>query len=139
MFSIIVAGGREFDNYGLLSRKLDFFLSRKPAGEVRIISGDARGADRLGHRYADEHGIACLVMPADWETHGKKAGYIRNDRMAKEADALVAFWDGQSKGTAHMIKTMESMGKPVRVVRYDPVTKQFVPKSAEEEAENHAN
>lgn len=119
-FSVIVAGGRNFNNYELLKRRLDYFLSAK--SDVRIISGDARGVDKLGKRYAEEHGIPCLVMPADWDKNGKQAGYIRNKEMADAADALVAFWDGQSRGTEHMIRTMKDMGKPFRIVCYDPKT-----------------
>jgi hypothetical protein len=57
--------------------------------------------------------------PADWDTFGKSAGYRRNEQMAEDADALVAFWDGESKGTAHMIDTMAAMDKPVRVIRFE--------------------
>jgi len=55
---------------------------------------------------------------AAWNTHGKAAGFLRNADMARVADRLIAFWDGSSRGTAHMIQTMEKMGKPVRIFRY---------------------
>lgn len=133
MFSVIVAGGRNFNNYDLLRERLDYFLSKRDS--VEIISGDARGADKLGRRYAEERGLPCVVMPADWQGQGKKAGYLRNARMADKADALVAFWDGQSKGTAHMIDVMQSQGKPVRVVYYDPRTMKHIPGTNRKEAE----
>lgn len=83
---------------------------------THIISGGARGADRAGEDWAFANGVPVVVMPAQWGQHGKKAGPIRNKEMATEADALLAFWDGVSSGTAHMIATMRTLGKPVRVV-----------------------
>lgn len=68
-----------------------------------VISGTARGADRLGEEWAQEHNVPCERFPADWNTHGKSAGYKRNEQMANNADALIALWDGSSKGTKHMI------------------------------------
>ena len=112
---IIIAGGRDFNDYQLLCSKLDFlFQNVVPT----IICGEARGADSLGKKYALEHNLQVISFPADWEKYGKSAGYIRNEQMAKEADALVAFWDGQSKGTKHMINIMKNLGKSVKVVKY---------------------
>ncbi len=111
---VIVAGGRDFSNYDLLCRKLDVILSRQE--NVEIVCGEARGADSLGRRYAEERGYTILSYPANWEKYGRSAGYRRNEEMALVADALVAFWDGQSKGTYNMIELMKN--KPIRVVRY---------------------
>lgn len=111
---VIVAGGRNFSNYELLCRKLDVILSRQE--NIQIVCGEARGADALGRRYAEERGYTILSYPANWEKYGKSAGFRRNEEMAQVADALVAFWDGQSKGTQHIIQLMED--KPTRVVRY---------------------
>lgn len=57
-------------------------------------------------------------MPADWDLYGKSAGFKRNVQMAEYADALVAFWDGASSGTKHMIETAQKMGLDVRVKKY---------------------
>lgn len=70
-----------------------------------VISGTARGADRFGEQWAEANGIPILRFPADWKTYGKKAGHLRNEAMAKQAQGLIAIWDGKSKGTRHMIKT----------------------------------
>ena len=70
---------------------------------TEIVSGGARGVDRLGEEYAKKRHIPIQVFPADWTKYGKSAGYIRNEEMAKYADALIAVWDGESKGTGHMI------------------------------------
>jgi ribA/ribD-fused uncharacterized protein len=99
---LIIAGSRDFADYDLLCRSVEAFQKEHgPIGE--IICGMARGADLLGHRYADEHGIPVREMPADWDRYGKGAGYRRNGEMALCADALLAFRIGASKGTGHMI------------------------------------
>ena len=115
MFKVIVAGSRDFNDYKLLKEKLDVVLSNKV--EIEIVSGGARGADKLGEVYAKERNLSCKVFPADWDAHGKSAGYKRNAEMAEYADALVAFWDGKSKGTGHMIDLAEKKRIQIRVVK----------------------
>lgn len=117
---VIVAGGREFSNYNLLQQKCDHYLSNKvkEGYNIVIVSGTARGADSLGERYAKERGYKISRHPADWNTYGRRAGYLRNAEMANVADALIAFWDGKSPGTKSMIKLAEDKGLMVRVVNY---------------------
>lgn len=116
-FRVIVAGGRTFQNYELLKSSLDHLLrNRLPA--VTIVSGTASGADTLGERWAQERGLSVARYPADWNRYGKSAGYRRNEQMAQNADALVAFWDGESRGTMHMINIARQRGLLVRVVKY---------------------
>lgn len=116
MFKVIVAGGRDFADYDLLKSKLDNLLvNRNP---VEIVSGTARGADKLGEFYAKRSQLAVALFPADWDLYGKSAGYRRNEEMAEYADALVAFWDGKSRGTKHMIDLANKSGIQVRVVNY---------------------
>ena len=117
MFRVIIAGSRGFADYNLLARKLDILLANK-SPHVTIVSGGARGADRLGERYAQARGYRLKVYPAEWNKHGRSAGYRRNETMARNADALVAFWDGQSRGTRHMIQYAQGQGLPTRVIRY---------------------
>lgn len=78
----------------------------------------AQGADRLGERYGKERGYSIRYFPADWDGKGRSAGFIRNEEMAKNADALVAFWDGQSRGTKHMIETAKKHKLDIRVKHY---------------------
>lgn len=118
MFKIIVAGSRTFTDYKLLEEKLDQYLSDKDPKEIIIVSGTANGADKLGEEYALKHNLICKQFPADWNTFGKSAGYRRNEQMAIYADALVAFWDGHSRGTMHMINLMRQHGDKVRVVNF---------------------
>lgn len=117
---IIIAGGRDFSNYSLLKEKVDFYLSEAIAAgdEIVIVSGKANGADSLGEKYAIEKGYSIDEHPAKWNELGKRAGYVRNEEMAKVAHALIAFWDGKSKGTKHMIDLAKKYNLHVRVVNY---------------------
>ncbi len=94
---LAIVGSRNFKNYKYLSRVLD-----KHKCTV-IISGGARGVDLLAEKYADEKNITKVIYPANWDEHGKSAGFIRNKLIVKDCDELVAFWDGKSKGTRHSI------------------------------------
>lgn len=80
-----------------------------------VISGTAPGADRAGELWAEANGIPILRCPANWDLHGRSAGIIRNTEMAGKADALIALWDGKSKGTYHMINVAQSKGLRVYV------------------------
>ena len=118
MLKVIVAGGRNFNDYNMLEQTLDYFLQNH-MNDVCILCGMARGADMLGHAYAKKHGYKVEEHPAKWNIHGKRAGFIRNEEMANSADALVAFWDGKSHGTQDMIKRAKKHGLDIRVIRYD--------------------
>lgn len=120
-FKLIVAGGRDYMDYEHLSRVLFAMADVEFADkELSIVSGMAKGADALGHKFAKENHVKVYEFPADWGKYGKRAGPLRNEEMAKFSDGLLAFWDGQSRGTAHMIRTIENMRKPVHVIRYEP-------------------
>lgn len=114
---VIVAGGRDFNNYDLMVKSLDEILSGRI--DITIVSGKAAGADTLGEKYALEHGLPIDEYPADWKTHGKGAGPIRNDKMARVSQMLVAFWDGKSVGTKDMISRAEMLGLEVHVIKYE--------------------
>lgn len=110
MTKVIVAGSRSFDSYDLLKEKLDMLEISE------IVSGGARGADSLGEKYALENNIPIKLFPANWNQYGKSAGFIRNREMAQYADFLIVFWDGESKGTKHMIDLMKKENKNGTVV-----------------------
>lgn len=86
MFKVVVAGGRDFNDYNLLKNTLDHLLQNK-LPDVEIVSGAARGADSLGEKYAHEKNLSLHRKPADWDRYGKSAGYRRNAEMAKYSDA----------------------------------------------------
>ena len=116
---VIIAGSRGFQDYELLRDSCDHKLSEvSKTHSVVIISGGARGADTLAKDYAEDRNYALVVMEADWETHGKSAGYKRNQEMANNATHLIAFWDGQSRGTKHMIDIAKKADLPTYVVNY---------------------
>lgn len=119
-FKVIIAGSRGFSNYKLLREQCNKFLREKrKTSNIIIVSGHARGADALGEKYAQDEGFALEIYPAQWKKLGKQAGYRRNEQMAEVADALIAFWDGSSKGTKHMIDIMNEKNLLVRVVEYE--------------------
>jgi len=119
MKKIIIAGSRDFNDYMLLCKVMDDYLEyERELSYVTIISGTARGADQLGERYAKERGLDLLCMPADWNRHGKSAGYKRNEEMARIATECVVFFDGVSKGTGHMLKLAEKYNLPVKLTLF---------------------
>lgn len=81
---------------------------------TEVIHGAARGIDSAAHNVCS-HLWPTTPYPAGWNKHGKAAGPIRNTLMANNADALIAIWDGQSKGTKHMIDTATKLNLKVYV------------------------
>ena len=124
---IIIAGSRDFNDYELLKKSAIEIITKKTMlpDLTRIISGGARGADTLGERFANEMGLEISRFIPDWDGLGKRAGYVRNAEMAKFAveddndGMLIAFWDGQSRGTKHMIDLAKRYGLEVHVVNYN--------------------
>lgn len=80
-----------------------------------VVSGGARGVDAAGEVWAKGYRIPVRRFPANWKTHGGAAGPIRNGEMAAYADAVIAIWDGQSRGTADMVRQAEQAGLKVYV------------------------
>lgn len=127
MVKIIIAGSRNFNKYSIVEQEvIEYLMNRNiKKEEVEIISGGARGADRLGEQLANSYGLALKVFPAHWDDYGKKAGMIRNKEMAHYAISnsdmalLFAFWDGQSRGTKMMIDFAKQCGMGVIIRRVD--------------------
>jgi hypothetical protein len=92
-------------------------LSRRKFGRLptAVISGTAAGADASGEAWARCEGLPLVQMPADWDEYGRAAGYRRNVEMSYVADVGLGFWDGKSRGTAHMWKAMTRLCKPCHV------------------------
>ncbi len=107
----IIAGSRTITNYHHVEKAIAL-SGFKP---TEIVSGTARGVDQLGEIWAKNNNIPVAQYPADWDRYGKSAGYRRNEVMAKNADALIAVWDGSSKGTVHMIELAKENGLKVYV------------------------
>ena len=108
---VIIAGSRGINDMKTLYEAIDFsgfYLTE-------IVSGGARGVDTLAIVLADDKKIPCKVFPAEWEKYGKSAGYKRNVVMGDYADALIAVWDGESRGTKHMIDIAKDKGLEVYI------------------------
>lgn len=125
----IIAGGRDFKDIELMSDRLNQYVyDDYDEDEIEIVSGgqcsvdkdtgEKYGADYLGEQWAKSKGYGIKLFPADWKNYGKSAGPIRNKQMADYSDALIAFWDGKSKGTKNMIELAREDGMPIVIVRY---------------------
>lgn len=112
-----MAGGRTFNDRQRAYCCLDMFHAHW--GVTAIICGCAAGADTIGADWAVLHNVLVIRMPADWKTHKKSAGYIRNVAMAEIADYLLVFWNGKSKGTGHMIDIAREKNITMTVLHYD--------------------
>ena len=113
---VVIAGSRGITDYSVVCdavRESGFEITEE-------VSGGAYGVDSLGERWAREHRIPCKVFPADWKTYGRSAGYRRNEQMADYADAVIAVWDGSSRGTKHMIDIANRLNLKVFLHRIAP-------------------
>ena len=119
---VIIAGGRDFNDYGMLESFCDLVLQSADDNQTEIISGMAQGADALVERYANSRKYRFKGFPANWKIYGSQAGYVRNAHMAEYAKKsngmLIAFWDMQSPGTKDMIQQMSKGRMPVYVCSY---------------------
>lgn len=118
-YKVIIAGSRSFNDYALLREHcLSVLQEKMRTHRVIVVSGHARGADALGERFARELSLPLELHPAKWQLLGKAAGMVRNAEMAKCSDALIAFWDGKSRGTAQMIKFARHKGLDMFILDY---------------------
>lgn len=115
MKSVIVCGTRTLNQGMFVKYWLDYYYKGQA---IEVISGGAPGADRLGELWANSNKLPVKVVRADWQKHGKAAGPIRNKAMALMANECIAFWDGQSRGTANMIKLARENGLVVHVIKF---------------------
>lgn len=105
----IIAGSRSIHNFKIVEDAI------RECGWVptEVICGCALGVDDLGDRWASERNIPVKHFPAQWRNYGRSAGIIRNRAMASIAEALIAVWDGKSRGTKNMIQ--EAKNKNLKV------------------------
>ena len=113
---LAVVGSRNFNDYNLLKSKLDQIHKRKPI--TLIVSGGAKGADSLSERWAKENSIETLIFIPDWNKYGKRAGFLRNEDIITNSDAVIAFWDGVSRGTESSINLAKKQGKSCLMVKF---------------------
>jgi len=118
-YKIAVVGSRNYNNkkefFAIMQRLLkNFDLGQ----EIEFVSGGAKGADSFAKDFADEVGISITEYLPNWDKYGKKAGFVRNKDIWKNADFGIAFWDGKSKGTKHSFDIAKSLGKILVVYNY---------------------
>lgn len=126
-YKIIVAGGRDFSDYKLVDEKLTAIRTavwkNDVADDLEIVCGKARGADALGDEWGKANHVGVEYFPANWNrqpdgSYDRAAGHKRNRQMGDYADALLAFWDGNSRGTKGMIDYATEKGLAVFIVKY---------------------
>lgn len=117
MFKIIIAGGRDFNDYELLKKEATAFLLEIETGEaIQIVSGGAKGVDTMGERFAQENDLEVVLFPANWKSFGRAAGPKRNAQMADYATHLLSFWNGESKGTKSMISLAKKKKLRIKII-----------------------
>ena len=124
---VIIAGSRTITDY----ERVEHAVRKSGFKIAEVVSGGANGVDALGEQWAKQHDVACTVMSADWERHGKRAGFLRNKAMADYAahhklrGGLIAVWDGKSHGTGNMIECARAADLQVTIeLVYPPLTAQ---------------
>lgn len=111
---VIIEGSRGITNPG---QAVEDAIRASGFDITEVVSGTCAGIVRAGEAWAFRHCLPIKVFPAKWSEYGKSAGPIRNISMAHYADALIAVWDGKSKGTHQMIEAAKDKGIPVYVHR----------------------
>lgn len=121
---IAIVGSRE----GIDRNAVEEFINHLDSDHNIVISGGAKGVDSWAAERAEARGIETLVIRPNWKKHGNGAGFRRNKLIVHEADSVVAFWDGESRGTEHTIKTAIEAGKHTAVFSASGVLlREFIP------------
>lgn len=113
---LLIAGSRDFNNFPLLEENVKFFTKNFDNSEIEIVSGNAKGADKLGEQYAKKYNIKIKLFPADWNKFKKSAGMIRNREMGDYATHAILFWDGKSPGTKAMAQILKEKNIPHKII-----------------------
>lgn len=115
---LIVSGSRNVTDIDIIGEAFRRSPYINYSGTIEIVHGDCRGVDRLAEEYfSNMPNCTIRAFPADWDLYGRKAGPIRNRHMAQYSDALLAIWDGQSRGTKNMIDVANELNLRVFVFR----------------------
>ena len=117
---LAVVGSRTFNDYNLLVKYLNFIHNKEEI--TLIISGGAKGADKMSEYWAKDHNIETKIFIPEWNKQGtfnRRAGFERNELIIKECDKVVAFWDGESNGTRNDISLAKKYNKKCLVIDYN--------------------
>ena len=112
---IAVVGSRSFGNPDAARAVVEAAVARIAATHptATIVSGGTPGTDTWAETAARRYGLPCRVIRADWDTHGRIAGHLRNTELVRLATHVLAFWDGRSPGTRDTLTKARAAGKPV--------------------------
>jgi predicted Rossmann fold nucleotide-binding protein DprA/Smf involved in DNA uptake len=110
MIHLGIVGSRAYRN----TQRIRDYIDTLPQDYV-IVSGGAKGVDTIAETYAKSKGMQTIILKADWDKHGKSAGFIRNGAIVGASNVIVAFWDGKSKGTLDTIVKANLAGKVVKI------------------------
>ena len=129
---MLIAGSRDFGNYAEMEKVCDKIIADKQPSSITIISGGARGADKLAELYAQKKNYKIKIFPAKWNIYGRSAGYKRNEEMqqflAQQINrCVVCFWDGSSPGTAHNFPLAKKLNNELFVYNYKLNTNKNIP------------
>lgn len=113
---LAIVGSRSFQDYPRLQR----IMAKLKTPVELLISGGADGADLLAERYAKQAGLSMLVHYPNRQRDGARCFAVRNQKIVDDADAVIAFWDGLSRGTKMTIDKARRAGKKVHIVYYEP-------------------
>ena len=117
---LAIVGSRTFNDFDLLVKWIRPF-KRYATTPIEIMSGGAPGADSLAKKYAKSPSLfntTYTEYPAEWNKYGKSAGFIRNQIIIDNCDMVLAFWDGQSRGTADTIEKAKKAKRPTFIIYY---------------------
>jgi len=110
--NIAIVGSRSFTDYAVFKAKLS---EVSISSDDTIVSGGAKGPDSMAEKYASERGMKTIIHKPDWDRYGKSAGFLRNQLIIDDADLVIAFHDGKSRGTASSISLAKKSNKPLIV------------------------
>lgn len=110
--NIGIVGSRNFKNLDKVTAMVRDLLNDDDV----VISGGARGVDSTAEKAARERGLEVIIYRPDWKKHGKRAGFLRNKKIVDKSDTIVAFWDGESKGTVLTMDLAEKNNKRLELV-----------------------
>ena len=110
-----IIGSKNFKDSNLIHAWLDR-LDLELGPFDKLIIGGVGGTDTSAEKWAKNNRKEIKVYYADWSTYGKKAIFVRNIFIVDNSDILIAFWDGDSKDSAHAIRISRASNKPLLVI-----------------------
>lgn len=110
---VAIVGSRGFPKLDLVRNYVAGYEDWSP--QPVIVSGGAPGVDSVAEMVAKRVGLKTRIILPNWNKYGKGAGFRRNAEILANADRVVAFWDGLSKGTLHTIQLAAELGMPIKV------------------------